>query len=103
MKSLLNVVLQPLAKLLQPHPNSQHPSEFTIAPVGRLKSFEKAGWDAQDVDLWEINEAFAMVTILIDDFKLDTEKSILMAVLVHLVIQLVLPGSMYHSYINSCT
>jgi acetyl-CoA C-acetyltransferase len=36
---------------------------------------KKAGWDAQEVDLWEINEAFAMVTMCpIDDFKLDAEK-----------------------------
>ena len=39
------------------------------------KALKKAGWDAQDVDLWEINEAFAMVTMCpIDDFKLDAEK-----------------------------
>lgn len=40
-----------------------------------MKKFLKAGWNAQDVDLWEINEAFAMVTMCpIDDFKLDAEK-----------------------------
>jgi len=68
--------LQPLAKILATASNSQHPSEFTIAPVGAIeKVLKKAGWDAQDVDLWEINEAFAMVTMCpIDDFKLDAEK-----------------------------
>ena len=68
--------LQPLAKIIATASNSQHPSEFTIAPVGAIeKVLKKAGWDAQDVDLWEINEAFAMVTMCpIDDFKLDTEK-----------------------------
>ena len=36
---------------------------------------DKTGWDVQDVDLWEINEAFAMVTMCpIDEFKLDAEK-----------------------------
>ena len=68
--------LQPLAKIVATASNSQHPSEFTIAPVGAIeKVLNKAGWDAQDVDLWEINEAFAMVTMCpIDDFKLDIEK-----------------------------
>jgi acetyl-CoA C-acetyltransferase len=68
--------LQPLAKIVATASNSQHPSEFTIAPVGAIeKALKKAGWDAQDVDLWEINEAFAMVTMCpIDDFKLDAEK-----------------------------
>ena len=68
--------LQPLAKIVATASNSQHPSEYTIAPVGAIqKVLNKAGWDAQDVDLWEINEAFAMVTMCpIDDFKLDIEK-----------------------------
>ncbi|WP_119686259.1 thiolase family protein [Acinetobacter ursingii] len=68
--------LQPLAKIVATASNSQHPSEFTIAPVGAIaKVLKKAGWDAQDVDLWEINEAFAMVTMCaIDDFKLNPEK-----------------------------
>ncbi|USA45972.1 thiolase family protein [Acinetobacter sp. C26M] len=68
--------LKPLAKILATASNSQHPSEFTIAPVGAIeKVLKKAGWDAQDVDLWEINEAFAMVTMCpIDDFKLDAAK-----------------------------
>lgn len=68
--------LQPLAKIIATASNSQHPSEFTIAPVGAIeKVLKKAGWTAQEVDLWEINEAFAMVTMCpIDDFKLDAEK-----------------------------
>ncbi|HCJ6424679.1 TPA: thiolase family protein [Acinetobacter baumannii] len=68
--------LQPLAKIIATASNSKHPSEFTIAPVGAIeKVLKKAGWNAQDVDLWEINEAFAMVTMCpIDDFKLDPEK-----------------------------
>ncbi|SSO85991.1 thiolase family protein [Acinetobacter baumannii] len=68
--------LQPLAKIIATASNSQHPSEFTNAPVGAIeKVLKKAGWNAQDVDLWEINEAFAMVTMCpIDDFKLDPEK-----------------------------
>lgn len=68
--------LEPLAKIVATASNSQHPSEFTIAPVGAIaKVLDKAGWQADEVDLWEINEAFAMVTMCaIDDFKLDTEK-----------------------------
>ena len=68
--------LNPLARIVAYASNSQHPSEFTIAPVGAIqKVLNKTGWDAQDVDLWEINEAFAMVTMCpIDDFKLDVEK-----------------------------
>lgn len=68
--------LKPLAKIVAYATNSQHPSEFTIAPVGAIqKVLNKTGWDAQDVDLWEINEAFAMVTMCpMDDFKLDPAK-----------------------------
>lgn len=56
--------------------HAQHPSEFTIAPVGAIqKVLDKAGWTVSDVDLWEINEAFAMVTLAaIDAFNLDTDK-----------------------------
>lgn len=68
--------LKPLAKVAAYATNSQHPSEFTIAPVGAIeKVLQKTGWDAQDVDLWEVNEAFAMVTMLaIDGFNLDEAK-----------------------------
>lgn len=68
--------LSPLAKIVAYASNSQHPSEFTIAPVGAIqKVLNQTGWDASDVDLWEINEAFAMVTMCpIDEFKLDPEK-----------------------------
>ena len=56
--------LQPLAKIVATASNSQHPSEFTIAPVGAIaKVLKKAGWDAQDVDLWEINEALSLIHI----------------------------------------
>lgn len=68
--------LKPLANIVAYASNSQHPSEFTIAPVGAIdKVLKKAGWDAKDVDLWEVNEAFAMVTMLaIDGFNLDESK-----------------------------
>lgn len=57
--------LAPLARIVAHTTQSQHPSEFTLAPVGSLeKLFAKTGWSASDVDLFEINEAFAMVTML---------------------------------------
>ena len=45
--------------------HSIHPSEFTLAPIGAIeKLLAKTGWSADSVDLFEINEAFAMVTML---------------------------------------
>jgi acetyl-CoA C-acetyltransferase len=56
--------LQPLARIVGHATQSQDPSEFTIAPVGAMASlFAKTGWSADSVDLFEINEAFAMVTM----------------------------------------
>jgi len=68
--------LKPLANILAYASHSQHPSEFTIAPVGAIeKVLKKTGWNAADVDLWEINEAFAMVTMAaIDAFEQDPAK-----------------------------
>jgi acetyl-CoA C-acetyltransferase len=44
--------------------HAQEPAWFTTAPVGAIrKVLEKAGWSAKDVDLWEVNEAFAVVTM----------------------------------------
>jgi acetyl-CoA C-acetyltransferase len=68
--------LTPVAKIVAHTTNSRHPSEFTIAPVGAIeKLLEKTGWEKDDVDLFEINEAFAMVTMAaIKDLDLDPEK-----------------------------
>ena len=68
--------LSPLARIVATSSNSQHPSEFTVAPVGAIqKVLDKAGWKAEEVDLWEINEAFAMVTMAaMDKFNLDSDK-----------------------------
>lgn len=67
--------LKPLAKIVGYATHSQHPSEFTIAPIGAIqKVLDKTGWSVEDVDLWEINEAFAMVTMAaMDAFNLDPE------------------------------
>ncbi|ALF60811.1 thiolase family protein [Psychrobacter urativorans] len=52
------------ARIIATASNSRHPSEFTIAPIGAIeKVLANAGWSVADVDLWEINEAFALVTI----------------------------------------
>ena len=57
--------LKPLARIVGHATQSQHPSEFTLAPVGAIeKLFAKVGWSKDDVDLFEINEAFAMVAML---------------------------------------
>ena len=54
-----------LAKIIGHATHSIHPSEFTLAPIGAIqKLVEKIGWDLASVDLFEINEAFAMVTML---------------------------------------
>ena len=68
--------LKPLANVLAYATHSQHPSEFTIAPVGAIeKVLKKTGWKAEDVDLWEVNEAFAMVAMLaMDAYHLDLNK-----------------------------
>ena len=56
---------EPLAKIVGHTTHSIHPSQFTIAPVGAIqKLLDKVGWDLQEVELFEINEAFAMVTML---------------------------------------
>ncbi|MBD9654124.1 acetyl-CoA C-acyltransferase [Pseudomonas sp. PDM12] len=57
--------LKPLARIVAHSTQSQDPSEFTIAPIGAIsKVLHRAGWQKDEVDLFEINEAFAMVTML---------------------------------------
>ncbi|WP_071873088.1 acetyl-CoA C-acyltransferase [Atopomonas hussainii] len=57
--------LKPLAKIAGHATQSQDPSEFTIAPIGSITNLlKKTGWNKDDVDLYEINEAFAMVAML---------------------------------------
>ncbi len=65
--------LAPSARILARATQSQHPSEFTAAPIGALgKVLDKAGWQTTDVDLYEINEAFAMVAMMpVQEYKLD--------------------------------
>jgi len=56
--------LQPLATIMGHSTHAQEPGLFVTAPVGAIrKLFDSTGWTAKDVDLFEINEAFAVVTL----------------------------------------
>ncbi|MEC8697249.1 MAG: thiolase family protein, partial [Pseudomonadota bacterium] len=67
---------EPLAKVVGHATHSIHPSEFTLAPIGAIQKLaDKIGWDLDSVDLFEINEAFAMVTMLtVQELGLDTKR-----------------------------
>ncbi|MEL4202686.1 acetyl-CoA C-acyltransferase [Plesiomonas shigelloides] len=66
----------PLARIVSYASHAQAPEEFTVAPVGAIrKAIDLAGWTPDDIDLFEVNEAFAMVTLLaIEDVGLDSNK-----------------------------
>jgi len=68
--------LKPLAVIVGHSTHSQEPGWFTTAPVGAMrKLFERTGWSADKVDLYEINEAFAVVTMAaMREHKLPHEK-----------------------------
>ncbi|MGH8506861.1 MAG: acetyl-CoA C-acyltransferase [Stenotrophobium sp.] len=68
--------LKPLAKIVAHASHSRLPAEFTIAPVTAIGDvLAKAGWKTGDVDLWEINEAFAVVAMAaMQEHKLDHAK-----------------------------
>ncbi len=56
--------LTPLARVVGHATHAQEPAWFTTAPIGAVNAlFEKTGWDKADVDLFEVNEAFAVVTL----------------------------------------
>lgn len=60
--------LTPMARIIGHSTHSQAPSEFTLAPIGAIGTLlEQVGWQADEVDLYEINEAFAVVTMLAMD------------------------------------
>jgi acetyl-CoA C-acetyltransferase len=68
--------LQPFASIVAHATHSQEPEWFTTAPIGAIgKLLDKAGWSLDDVDLFEINEAFAVVTMAaMNELDLDHEK-----------------------------
>jgi acetyl-CoA C-acetyltransferase len=56
--------LKPIATIVASAAHAREPSEFTVAPAGAIeKVLKKAGWTVADVDLWEVNEAFACVAM----------------------------------------
>ncbi|MEH0167940.1 acetyl-CoA C-acyltransferase [Paucibacter sp. JuS9] len=67
--------LQPVARIVGTAVHANAPEWFTTAPVGAInKLLTKNGWDAKSVDLWEVNEAFAAVTMAaMAEFKLPHE------------------------------
>jgi acetyl-CoA C-acetyltransferase len=64
--------LQPVARIVSHAVHAQEPQWFSTAPAGAIaKALAKAGWQAADVNLWEVNEAFAAVTMAaMAEFKL---------------------------------
>jgi acetyl-CoA C-acetyltransferase len=68
--------LKPLATIIGHATHAQEPGWFTTAPVGAIqKLFDRTGWSAGEVDFYEINEAFAVVTMAaMHDLKLPHEK-----------------------------
>jgi len=68
--------LSPQARIAAHATHAQLPAEFTLAPIGSIeKVLRKAGWTLDDVDLFEINEAFAVVTLAaINELKLPAER-----------------------------
>lgn len=68
--------LKPMARIVAHSTHAQLPAEFSIAPIGAIsKVLERAGWSKDDVDLYEINEAFAVVSMLaISELGLDASK-----------------------------
>jgi acetyl-CoA C-acetyltransferase len=66
----------PLARILGHTTHAQAPGEFTTAPIGAIeKLYEKLGWTDNEVDLYEINEAFAVVALVaIQELRLDPAK-----------------------------
>ena len=67
--------LTPVARIVSHAVHAQAPAWFSTAPAGAIeKALKKAGWQAGEVDLWEVNEAFAAVTMAaMAEFKLPHE------------------------------
>ena len=66
---------EPLARIVAHATHSIHPADFTVAPAGAIaKLLDKTGWTRDEVDVFEINEAFACVPMMaIDELGLDPE------------------------------
>jgi len=68
--------LKPIARIVSYGGAAQEPEWFSTAPIPAMqKALQRAGWKAGEVDLWEINEAFAVVTMAaLQELKLDLSK-----------------------------
>ena len=68
--------VDPLARVVAHMSVALHPSQFVLAPILAIRALlEKTGWQKESVDIFEINEAFAMVTMLaIQELQLDPAK-----------------------------
>ncbi len=68
--------LEPIARIVATAAHAQAPAQFTVAPIGAIeKVLAKAGWKSADVDLWEVNEAFACVAMFaMKDLAIPHEK-----------------------------
>jgi acetyl-CoA C-acetyltransferase len=71
----LKMGLAPLARIVSHAVHAQAPEWFATAPAGAIdKALKQAGWDAKSVNLWEVNEAFAAVTMAaMHEFRLPHE------------------------------
>jgi acetyl-CoA C-acetyltransferase len=57
--------IKPVARIVSHAAHAHEPAKFTTAPVGAMrKALERAGWSVEDVDLFEVNEAFACVAMI---------------------------------------
>lgn len=68
--------LKPVARIVAMSAHAQEPKDFTVAPIGAIqKLMDKAGWSVDDVDLFEVNEAFACVAMFaMQDLGIPHEK-----------------------------
>ena len=75
-EALSRLKIQAEAKIIGYASHAQKPEEFTLAPIGAIKKLlNTTGWSIDEVDLFEINEAFAVVTIqAMDELGLDHAK-----------------------------
>ncbi len=63
-KKATELGVKPIARIIAHTTHAQEPGFFTTAPVGAIeKLFKKTGWSTSDVDLFEVNEAFAVVSM----------------------------------------
>ena len=67
---------EPLARIVAHATHSIHPADFTVAPAGAIaKLLDKTGWSKEEVDAYEINEAFACVPMMaIDELGIDPDR-----------------------------